>query len=112
APGQHRIVAMRFALFIAAALTCHAAAPGEEFFEARIRPLLVTRCLACHGDTATAGLRLDSREGALKGGKSGPAIVPGNPEQSLLIQAVAHTHARLKMPPTGELDPQEVASLE
>ena len=48
----------------------------------------------------------------LKGGKSGPAIIPGQPEQSLLIQAVAHRHATLRMPPAGELEPQQVADLE
>ena len=58
-----------------------------------------------------AGLRLDSRAGAVTGGKSGPAIVPGKPDDSLLVQAVAHTHARLKMPPAGKLEPHEVENL-
>lgn len=93
-------------------LTAAFAAEPAEFFEAKIRPLLVNRCYACHTDKASGGLRLDSREALLKGGKSGPALVPGTPSQSLLIQAVARTHARLKMPPTGPLDPQDVANLD
>ena len=57
------------------------------------------------------GLRLDSREAMLKGGKSGAAVVPGKPEQSLLIQAVAQTNARLKMPPMGKLSGDDIAAL-
>src|SRR4051794_14074532 len=87
-------------------------AEPAEFFEAKIRPLLVNRCYACHTDKASGGLRVDSRAALLKGGKSGPAIVPGTPAQSLIIQAVSHTHARLKMPPTGRLDSQDVANLD
>jgi mono/diheme cytochrome c family protein len=102
---------MRFAIFLALASLASGAEPAD-LFEAKIRPLLVNRCYACHTETASAGLRVDSRAALLKGGKSGPAIVPGDPSQSLLIQAVAHTHARLKMPPTGTLDPQDVANLD
>jgi cytochrome c553 len=57
------------------------------------------------------GLQLDSREHLLKGGNSGPAIVPGKPDESLLIRAVAHTHERLKMPPQGKLSDEQVADL-
>ncbi len=57
------------------------------------------------------GLRLDSRDAMLKGGKSGAAVVPGKPEESLLIQAVAQTHARLKMPPAGKLSSEDIAAL-
>src|SRR3982751_3073019 len=59
-----------------------------RFFEQRIRPLLVEKCNACHGAEKQKGsLRLDSREAMLKGGESGPAIVPGKPEDSLLVEA-------------------------
>jgi len=57
------------------------------------------------------GLRLDSCAGVLAGGKSGPAVVPGKPEESLLVQAVSHTHERLKMPPQGKLKDEEIADL-
>src|SRR5690349_13609406 len=106
-------MAMRSIAILAAAWLLPAASGAEpgEFFEAKIRPLLVNRCYACHTDKASGGLRVDSRAALLKGGKSGPAIVAGTPEQSLVIQAVSYTHARLKMPPTGKLDPQDVANL-
>ena len=89
-----------------------AAVDPQDFFENRIRPVLVNRCFACHTDLKSGGLRLDSRERLLKGGNSGPAIVPGNPDQSLLIQVVSWTHARLRMPMGGEkLKEQEIADL-
>ena len=69
-----------------------------EFFENRIRPVLVERCLTCHGETSKGGLRLDARTHLLKGGKSGPAVVPGNADGSLLIRAIRHTDKKLKMP--------------
>ena len=87
---------------------CLYAASGPERFEQKVRPVLVKRCYACHTAMKTAGLRLDSRAAILVGGKSGPAIVPGDAEKSLLIQVIrAH-----KMPPGAPLDPSEIASIE
>jgi len=84
----------------------------EEFFEQKIRPLLATHCYGCHTTAESGGLRLDSREALLKGGASGATIIPGKPEDSLLIQAVNHTHQRLKMPQgLPKLKDEEVASL-
>jgi mono/diheme cytochrome c family protein len=80
-----------------------------EFFEIRIRPLLAKKCFACHTNLRMGGLQLDSREGLLKGGDSGPAIVLGDPDNSLLIQAVRRTHERIKMPPPGKLPDEEIA---
>ncbi len=82
-----------------------------EFFESKIRPLLVSKCYTCHTDAKSGGLRIDSRWTLLRGGNSGAAIEPGNPEESLLIQAVSHTHERLRMPPTGQLEPHEIEDL-
>jgi hypothetical protein len=82
--------------------------PGE-FFEVRVRPVLVRNCHACHTNSKMGGLEMVSRENLLKGGNSGPAIVAGDPDNSLLIQAVRKTHARLKMPPQGELKAEEIA---
>ena len=85
---------------------------SDEFFEKKIRPVLADKCLTCHGDLASGGLRLDSREAILKGGALGAAIVPGDPASSLLMQAVRHTHARLKMPMGGQkLRQQEIRNL-
>jgi len=88
-----------------------AADDAVDHFESKVRPLLVSRCHSCHGRTAKAGLRLDSRAGVLKGGKSGPAAVPGAPRRSLLIQAVSGKHTRLKMPPKKPLAAREVSAL-
>ena len=87
------------------------AADAIEFFESKIRPLLATKCYTCHTDAKSGGLRIDSRWTLLRGGNSGAAIEPGNPEESLLIQAVSHTHERLRMPPTGQLEPHEIEDL-
>src|SRR5512138_2228266 len=72
-----------------------------EVFEKSVRPVLTENCVSCHGNGAAGGLRLDSREAALKGGKSGPAIVPGDADKSLLMAAVKHTGA-VKMPLGGD----------
>src|SRR5437764_870366 len=81
------------------------AAPADDaFFEAKIRPVLAESCFKCHGGTKVSNkLRVDSREALLKGGKSGPAIVPGQPDKSMLLQAIRHTHDDLKMPPGQKL---------
>jgi len=84
----------------------------DAFFEKSIRPLLVERCVSCHGPTAQkGGLRLDSRDAALLGGSDGPVIVPGKPSESRLIAAVKHVGV-LKMPKDGKLAAGEVAALE
>ena len=77
---------------------------GIEFFEKSIRPVLAERCAECHGDRVEkpkGGLVLGTREGMLKGGDSGPAIVPGDPDSSLLIRAIRYTDEALRMPPEG-----------
>jgi hypothetical protein len=88
---------------------------GIDFFERRIRPVLVERCYTCHSRGAPklkGGLTLDSRGGMLKGGNQGPAIVPGHPEKSLLIKAVRRADPDLQMPPKEELAPEQVADFE
>ena len=102
---------------LAVSLAVGAAGAGEtekfEFFETNVRPLLAENCYACHTKTKMGGLRLDSRDSAVRGGSSGPAIRPGNAAGSLLIQVVRHEHDRLKMPPSGErLDDKKIAALE
>src|SRR5262245_47404868 len=62
--------------------------PDAELFESQVRPLLVNVCFRCHTDEEEGDLRLDSRENMLKGGEHGPAIVPGDPDASLMIKAV------------------------
>src|SRR5688572_5747393 len=87
-----------------------ASAEAAAFFEASVKPVLA-RCSGCHSTTAMGGLRVDSREALVKGGASGPAIVVGDPDKSLLIAAVKHTGA-LKMPMGGDkLPDDQVAGL-
>lgn len=89
-----------------------AGAKDAEYFEQSIRPLLVSHCIECHGDKKQeAKLRLDSREALLAGGESGPALVPGDPEKSLLIAAVHYKADAVQMPPKGKLDDEKIAKL-
>jgi hypothetical protein len=84
-----------------------------EFFERAIRPILVEKCLSCHGPEKTkGGLRLDSRDSILKGGNAGPVVVPRKPNESRLITAIRQTDKDLRMPPTGKLTDRDVATLE
>ena len=84
----------------------------NDFFEMQIRPLLASKCYSCHTNSPMAALRLDSRPTLLQGGNSGPAIVPGDPEASLLIHSVRHTNEKLQMPFGGEkLLDQEIEDL-
>jgi hypothetical protein len=98
--------------------SCLAANPspqGAEFFEKNIRPILADRCFKCHSAQSQklkAGLYLDSKEGLLKGGDSGPAITPGDPEKSLLIKALRYTDKDLQMPPKEPLPKNQVALFE
>ena len=84
-----------------------------DFFEAKIRPLLLTHCYECHhGAAAENGLRIDSRAALLKGGDRGAAVVPGKTDNSLLLEVVqADAGSDLKMPPNGRLTPSEIADL-
>ncbi len=86
-------------------------AAGSDFFEGKIRPLL-SECVECHGAEKQKGdLRLDSKAGWVKGGASGPAIVPGKPDDSLLISAVRYWDKNLQMPPKHALDAASVNDL-
>jgi mono/diheme cytochrome c family protein len=87
----------------------------SEFFENKIRPILADNCYKCHSPAKgkpKAGLELDWKGGWQKGGDSGPAIVPGDPEKSLLVKAVRYTDPDLQMPPKGDkLSPPQIADL-
>jgi hypothetical protein len=85
----------------------------ESFFELRIRPVLASKCIKCHGGAKTSGgLRLDSRAALLKGGEHGPAVVPGDIKQSLLLRAIQHAaDVDLKMPPGNKLPAEAIADI-
>jgi hypothetical protein len=86
---------------------------SARLFIDKVKPLLDSRCISCHGpDKVKGGLRLDSREALIKGGDSGPALNPGKPAESLLLQAVMHTKKDLEMPPKEKLTRVDVSVLE
>jgi hypothetical protein len=93
------------------------AAESSDFFEYKIRPLFVKECYGCHSASSAklkGGLSLEFRETILKGGDDGPAIVPGNPDKSLLIKAVRYGDPDLRMPPPstgGRLSDAQIADL-
>jgi hypothetical protein len=90
-------------------------AQDTEFFEGKIRPILADRCYSCHSAKAEklkGNLLLDTRDGIRKGGDQGPALVPGDPDRSLLVQAVRWEKDDLRMPPKKKLPPEEIAALE
>jgi len=104
-----------FALIVTSgSLVCaqDSASPTQlEFFETRVRPLLHSRCIKCHGENEQkGGLRLDSLESLLHGGESGPAVVTGQPVGSLLLEAVRYES--FEMPPDKRLSEQEITDLE
>jgi mono/diheme cytochrome c family protein len=114
------LFAMRLGFLLGMAVCFRSAAQPltpaqDDFFENKIRPILINDCYNCHSQRAPkirGGLTLDTREGWLKGGDTGPAIVPGDPEKSLLIKAVRYTDEDLQMPPNNKKLPDaEIASL-
>lgn len=105
-------------VFLFAVVFCSTAAAQQlsssqaEHFEKHVRPVLVRHCYECHSggsNSLKGGLRLDFKDGLLKGGDSGPAIVPGNPDSSLIISAV--NHDGLEMPPGKKLSDSEIREL-
>jgi len=93
-------------------LPLHAQPADTAFFESKIRPVLVSKCYACHSSklkAPMASLQLDSKAGVLKGGASGPAVVPGKPEESRLLKALTYTDAHMQMPPSGKLADSVIA---
>ncbi|MFO0905098.1 MAG: PSD1 and planctomycete cytochrome C domain-containing protein [Pirellulales bacterium] len=110
----------RFAFLL---VTCLAAADegGEaareaealRHFELKVRPVLVERCEKCHGvKKQWGGLRVDRRDALLKGGDSGPAVVPGKPDESLLVRAIRHQADAPQMPEDGKLSDAQIRDFE
>jgi len=112
-----KVAVLMLAAFWSIDLTAASTDPqGEVFFESKVRPLLIEHCYDCHSGVKTkGGLSLETRTGWATGGEAGPAIVPGKPDESLLIQAVRQTHAKFAMPPKskgGKLSDDKITVLE
>lgn len=110
---------MRLAVTLTLLAVCSAAhavaADGVAFFENKVRPLLVKHCYECHSQEAgkrKGGLLLDRKEGWQIGGDAGPALIPGEPANSLLMHSVSYEDDKLQMPPKSRLTPEEVRVFE
>lgn len=118
-PGQSRSTFRIWSLLAVLALTSGVTQAAQDpdaaalkFFETKIRPLLTESCYSCHGEKKQKGdLRLDNLSYILHGGSGGPAVVPGDVENSKLIQAVTYEDADLQMPPDAKLDDAQIADL-
>ena len=95
-PSPRRFV-LSFLISVGVAFAATTAERAEQF-EMKVRPILANRCYGCHSSAPLGGLAVNSRNGLLKGGKTGPAVVPGKPEESLLIQTIEHSLEKMKMP--------------
>ena len=95
--------------FLLSANTAHADPQGVKFFETKIRPVLATRCYKCHGQKKQESeLRLDTYAAILKGGATGPAVIPGEPEEGLLMHVIKYEDEELQMPPDSRLSDQVI----
>ncbi len=115
---MHRVLIAGLCLLLFVPMVASAQTPGNftpaqlaDFFETKIRPIFAEHCFSCHGPKKhQAGLRLDSKAAALRGGDEGPVLVPGEPEKSALIKAIRH-EGDVKMPPKGKLSAQIIEDL-
>ena len=108
------LIFLSLALALSVPLLPLRATDESEIFETKVRPVLAQHCYSCHSGQAKklrGGLRLDSREAMLAGGDNGPAIAPGRPDKSRLIEAVTYKNVELQMPPRGKLPKAAVADL-
>src|SRR5436190_7040073 len=112
-PVRRVIFGLLIAVFVSAPL--FAQTTDTEFFEAKIRQVLAQKCYGCHNSKMAApkgSLVLDSKEGLLKGGVSGPAVVPGKPAESRLLKVLSYADPLVQMPPTGKLPENVLADFE
>ena len=106
-------IRLAFGLSFLLASIASAQTPNADHFEKNVRPVLVEKCLGCHGAEGKkpkAGLKMNTRQDLLNGGNAGPSVVPGKPEESLLVQVVKYD-GDLKMPPKGKLKDEEIAAI-
>jgi Protein of unknown function (DUF1553)/Protein of unknown function (DUF1549)/Planctomycete cytochrome C len=112
-----RIIGLAIVVVVVAssAKTADGQDAGFDFFEKKIRPVFAEQCYSCHSADAKklrGGLLLDTKEAMLKGGDTGPALVPQKPKESLLIKALRYDDPELRMPPKGKLPDSVIADFE
>lgn len=96
---------------VCAAIALAGDSKNERFFDQRVAPILTKRCLGCHNDELNdGGISFLDRDSLLKIGNRGPAITPGKPEDSVLVDAIRHD-GEVRMPPGPKLPPAEIALL-
>jgi hypothetical protein len=95
---------------ILSASAASAASDALQLFETKVRPVLAAQCYACHSKNKVAGLRVDSREDLIRGGDSGAALIPGDPDKSLLVRVIRH-EGDVKMPKGGKLKAEEIQAI-
>ncbi len=101
-----------FSLGMASSANSSGLQSQSEFFETRVRPILINKCSTCHGPAQQqGGLRVDSLAALIKGGKSGPAIIPKNAAGSLIVQAISYSHPTLQMPPAAKLEKPQIDAI-
>ena len=100
-------------LFLAAVVA--QGADTAAIFDQKVKPLLAHHCYDCHSEKSKelkGNLKLDSLDGIMKGGDNGPAVVPGDVENSFLLRAIRYQEADYQMPPSGRLSDEEIAGIE
>ncbi|MEI7687402.1 MAG: DUF1553 domain-containing protein [Planctomycetota bacterium] len=105
---------MRSLVLCCAFVVASVARADDAFFALKVRPVLESACFKCHSHASNKSkgdLVVDSRTALLKGGESGPSLVPGEPEKSLLIKAIRYDHDDVRMPPGGKLPAEQIAIL-
>jgi len=107
------VLSLPLVLFLAA-VVAHGA-DSAALFDQKVKPLLAHHCYDCHSEKSKelkGNLKLDSLEGIMKGGANGPAVVPGDVENSFLLRAIRYQEADYQMPPSGRLSDEEIAGIE
>ena len=111
---RNLLISLSLLCFVGNRAPAQVSGPDAEFFEKRVRPVLVENCVRCHSAESKppmGGLRLDSRAGLVKGGGRGSALMPESPAKSLLLRAISYGEPGLQMPPTGKLSAAQIEIL-
>ena len=110
-----KVLFLSLPLVVLLAATVAQGADTAALFDEKVKPLLAHHCYDCHSEKSKelkGNLKLDSLDGIMKGGDNGPAVVPGDVENSFLLRAIRYQEADYQMPPSGRLSDEEIAGIE